>query len=106
MENLNKKFMGEIAEIKYPEIFLGVAKVLKVKIYKEDLEEVGVDSAKAKTPRNFTDIFADVMFAYDRSGRKFKRELLKILHDANRAGDELDGNNSKDSTKGNTNQDL
>ena len=118
MENLNKKFMNEVAEIKNPVLFLGIARILKVKIYRDNEEEVdfGVESAKAskimmeelkkRKPREFTDIFADVMFAYDKVGRKFKKELLKILRDANKVKGDVNGDFAEDTQKTTSDENL
>ena len=73
MQGLNERFILELGRIKNPEIFLGVARILKVQLVKEE---------KA---RDFGDIFKDTIEAYENSGRKRKRELLKILREANNA---------------------
>lgn len=70
--NLNEKFMKAIGEIKEPVIFLGIVKILKVEIM------------EGNEPRDFTDMFADCMEKYNAAGRKRKKELLKILEDANK----------------------
>ena len=49
--------------------FLGLAYVCKVKLYKDDEE---------KEPREFTDIFEDVLAAYKNSNRKMRRLFLKL----------------------------
>lgn len=71
--NLTQKFMFELSQSSVIN-FRGVAQILRVKLADEN-EEV----------RNFSDVFADVMAAYDSAGRKRKKELLKILRDANKA---------------------
>lgn len=71
MQGLNERFILEISNIKTPEIFLGVARILKVQL-------VTVQGA-----RQFEDIYADVLEAFECAPRKRKRELLKILRDAN-----------------------
>ena len=72
-ETLTQKFIKEIANIKSPEVFLGVARILKVQLM-EDKE----------TPYDFVKIFSDTVEAFDKAGRARKRELLKILIQANR----------------------
>lgn len=69
--NLTQKFMYELSRTDVVN-FRGVAQILRVKIADEN-DEV----------RSFPDVFADVMAAYDTAGRKRKKELLKILRDAN-----------------------
>ena len=69
---LTQRFLNEIGCITEPELFAGVARILKVNLM-EDKD----------TPRKFADVFADTMKAYDTAGRKRKKELLKILHEAN-----------------------
>lgn len=71
-ETLTQKFIKEIANIKSPEVFLGVARILKVQLM-EDQE----------TPYDFVKIFSDAVEAFDKTGRARKKELLKILVRAN-----------------------
>lgn len=71
-ETLTQKFIKEIANIKSPEVFLGVARILKVQLM-EDKE----------TPYDFVKIFSDTIEAFDKAGRARKKELLKILIQAN-----------------------
>lgn len=75
-KNMNQKFIGEISRIKDPEIFLGVARILRVPIVEKGEDE------KYKS-RDFTDICKDVILAYDASNRKRRRELYTILKQAN-----------------------
>ena len=72
MLNLTQKFMYELSQSDVVN-FRGVAQILRVQIA-DDNGEV----------RPFPDVFADVMKFYDTSGRKRKKELLKILRDANK----------------------
>lgn len=81
MQNLNQKFMYEIGRITEPEIFIGVARVLKVKLIEEEIDDEG-----CHVSRDFTDIFADVMSNYAECDRPRKKELLKILRKANEGG--------------------
>lgn len=71
-ETLTQKFIKEIANIKSPEVFLGVARILKVQLM-EDKE----------TPYDFVKIFSDTVEAFDKTDRARKKELLKILVRAN-----------------------
>lgn len=86
---LTDQFMSELAKIKEPEVFLGVARVLKVKI----VEEVPVKDDPEKkfnlVAREASDLIVDVVDAYDKAGRDRKRELLKILRAANQARGEV-----------------
>ena len=88
-ETLTQKFIKEIANIKSPEVFLGVARILKVQLM-EDKE----------TPYDFVKIFSDTIEAFDKADRARKKELLKILVRAKqyRACD-VNGNSSQNSTE-------
>ena len=74
MLGLNERFVMELGRIKDPEIFLGVARVLKVQLVEDE------------KPRDFGELCADAIESYATSNRKRKRELLKILREANSAG--------------------
>lgn len=88
-ETLTQKFIKEIAKIKPPEVFLGIARVLKVRLM-EDKE----------TPYEFTKIFSDTVEAFDKADRARKKELLKILVQANQCKEcEVNGNSSKNPTE-------
>lgn len=71
-ETLTQKFIKEIAKIKSPEVFLGAARVLKVQLMGDQ-----------ETPYEFTKIFSDAVEAFDKADRARKKELLKILVQAN-----------------------
>lgn len=87
MKNLNEKFMEEISRIKEPEIFLGVARVLGIKLMEDE-----------KNPRDFVDVFSDCIEKYSGCARDRKKELLAILKKANKekAG-KNDGNRTENS---------
>jgi len=74
--NLDERFMRELAKTTSPEVFLGVARILKVPLLDEN-----------KDPRDFALIWSDTIDAYTAAGRKRRRELFKILKDANKNGD-------------------
>lgn len=74
-----KKFIKALSKIKDPAVFLGVAKVLKVRCM-EDKD----------TPRDFNDILRDTINNYFAAAPSRQRELLKILKDANECGDTLE----------------
>lgn len=88
MDSLNDKFMIEISKVKEPEIFIGVARILKVKLI-EDSGEV----------RDFVDLFNDVIASFAAAPLKRRKELLKILRDANKFKGEIEvnGNTTSDS---------
>lgn len=81
---IEQRFMTELSRIQTPEEFLGIARLLKVK-----LVEVG-DEEKVIV-RDFSDIFSDVMDSYAAAPSKRKKELLSILRAANKGGD-INGN--------------
>lgn len=70
--NLEQKFMEEVSRIKEPEVFIGVARILKVKLMREDADE----------PRPFSDVFNDTVAAFSQTARKRKREILRIMRAA------------------------
>ena len=73
MKNNTSKFMEEVARIKDPMILIGVARILKVQLVNDD-----------KTHRDFVDVFQDIMDNYASFPRNKRRELLKILKNANK----------------------
>lgn len=76
-KNLIQNFIDEIARIKNAEIFIGVARLLRVNIVDKEMNT-----------REFNDVFADMLAAFEKSKRKFQKELLKILQDANNCKEE------------------
>ena len=95
-ETLTQKFIKEIANIKSPEVFLGVARILKVQLM-EDKE----------TPYEFTKIFSDTVEAFDKSTRARKKELLKILVQANKYKErDINGDTSKNPAETISNQEV
>lgn len=79
MKTLTNQFIEEISKIKEPEVFLGVARLLHVKLLQDEFDE-----NKRPVARDFTEICADVIQTYDKEERRRKRELLRILHKANK----------------------
>lgn len=77
---LDERFIYELGRIKNPEVFLGVARILKVQLVQDE------------NPRDFGELCADVIESYQNSNRKRKRELLKILREANNAQGGVNGN--------------
>ena len=72
----NKEFMELLVKLEITE-FIGVARLLNVKVLKEDNE----------TARNFVDVFCDVVDSYDKLGRIARRNLMKIMKSAAKKGD-------------------
>ena len=91
MENLNQKFMKEISNTKDPVIFLGLATILKIELYGKEKDE-----NDKPIPKDFSVLFKEMMASYDCAGRKRKKELLKILREANKTqGGVVDGSGTK-----------
>lgn len=78
---LTEKFVKEILNITEPELFVGVARILKVPLF----------SIEEKKEREFGDVFADCIDAFEKENRKRQKELLSILKDANRCKEKVDG---------------
>ena len=92
MENLTQKFLRELSNIKDPVVFTGVCVILKVPLYMDEKDEEGKE-----IPKEFGSLLTELMKSYDCAGRKRKRELLKILRDANKAtGGGVDGPGTED----------
>lgn len=92
MKNLNIKFMEEVAKIKDPVVFLGIARILKVRVMEDGFKE-------KVEPRDFMDVFTDCVASFSQCERKRKKELLTILKKANCAPDikdDSDGMNGGD----------
>lgn len=91
---LENKFIRNLAEIKDPAVFLGVARVLKVQLMKDE-----------NTPRDFDEILRDVIDNYFAAPRKKQKELLEILKQANKCKESVvDGDNTKASTETGSNE--
>lgn len=72
-EKLWYEFAKCISKIKSPELFLGVVRILKVEFM------------NGEEPRDFSELYEDTMKAFDASSRKRKKEIIKILQEANKA---------------------
>ena len=70
---LNEKFIQKVIKLD-PISFIGIAKILKVQIIEKVEEDL--------IPRDFTEVFDDVMKNFDAASRKRKREILKLVEDA------------------------
>lgn len=62
--------------------FVGLAKLLGVQVVEPN--DNAEDEKKFK-PRNFSDVFADVMAKYNGLNRSRKREILKLIKKSNAA---------------------
>lgn len=71
---LNEKFIQKVIKLD-PISFIGIAKILKVQLINKTEEDL--------IPRDFTEVFDDVMKNFDAAPRKRKREILKLVEDAN-----------------------
>ena len=71
-KKLNMEFMTELTKLEITE-FLGVARILKVSVLRED-----------ETPRDFVEVFEDIVKGYNEASRDRRRELLKIIKTANK----------------------
>ena len=93
---LEVKFTTELLSTKDPEIFLGVARVLKVPLM--------VDK---DTPKGFDRVVDEVIEAYCAAPQKRKKELYKILKDANSCKEKVSyGNSTKDTAKAIPNKEV
>ena len=93
---LTEKFVKEILKIKEPELFVGVARILKVPLF--NIEE--------KKEREFSDVFADCIDVFEKENRKRQKELLSILKDANRCKEKVDGCCTENSKEANLNKEV
>lgn len=98
-KDLNTRFLIEVSKIKEPEIFLGVARILKVKLVSEEKDEEG-----RLISRDFSDILTDLIDSYSKSERRRKRELLKIIEKANK--EVVDANRTKNSKESISNKEV
>lgn len=99
-KSIMDQFILEISRIKDPVVFLGVARVLKVKAIGDD-----------KETKDFNALFKEVLDAFQNSSHTRQKELLNILKAANRApapigGKQLNGNNTKHSEETVPNEDV
>lgn len=86
--SLVEKFTKELAEIKDPVVFVGVAQVLQVSL-------IGSD----KEPKDFQNVFIECIKAFNEAGRKRQKELLTILKDANKCKESINADSTKTSTE-------
>ena len=62
--------------------FVGLAKLLGVQVVEPN---DNTEDEKKFKPRNFSDVFADVMAKYNGLNRSRKREILKLIKKSNAA---------------------
>ena len=88
MKSRTEQFILELGKIRSPEVFTGVARILKVPL------------VEGKEVRDFSDVFSDTIIYFEKEKTKRQKELLRILKDANKCKEEIvDGNNSEDTAK-------
>ena len=66
-------FINTIAKLE-PVEFMGLARVLKVPLF--------TGEGEAHEPRDFTDVFGDVLESFSKCGRVRRREILKLVKGA------------------------
>lgn len=66
-------FINIISKLQ-PVEFMGLARVLKVPLF--------TGEGEAREPRDFTDVFSDVLENFSKSGRARRREILKLIKNA------------------------
>lgn len=79
MDNRNKRFMELLAGLEAVE-FIGLCKFLGVKL----VEEKSDPAPSTPEPRDFTDLFGDLMEKFSNLSRSRQRELIKILKKVNK----------------------
>lgn len=87
MLSLTEKFTNEIARIKDPLVFIGIARILNVSLMSE------------KDPKNFEDVLVECIEAFDKENRARRKELLKVLKDANKCKENTDADSTENSTE-------
>lgn len=68
-------FINTIAKLE-PVEFMGLARVLKVPLF--------TGGGEAREPRDFTDVFGDVLESFSKCGRVRRREILKLVKNASK----------------------
>lgn len=87
MLSLTEKFTNEIARTKDPLVFIGIARILNVSLMSE------------KDPKNFEDVLVECIEAFDKENRARRKELLKVLKDANKCKENIDADSTENSTE-------
>ena len=86
--SLVEKFTKELAEVKDPVVFVGVARVLQVSLMGNN-----------KEPKDFQNVFIECVKAFNDAERKRQKELLSILKDANKCKESINADSTKNSTE-------
>lgn len=81
----NDKLLDLITKLEVTE-FIGLAKVLKVKLVEETNPDAA-ESSERYTARDFSDVLGDMLANFELQGRARKREILQLLKAATRKGD-------------------
>lgn len=69
-----------------PVEFMGLARVLKVSLF--------TGEGESREPRDFTDVFEDVLESFSKCGRERRREILKLVKGAAKTKVKQDANNT------------
>ena len=72
MDKLSKQFLMELSNIKDPQLFMGVARILKVHL------------SEGKEVKPFDQVFSEVLENFEIAPPKRRKELYSILKKANR----------------------
>lgn len=78
MDNRNKRFMELLTGLEAVE-FIGLCKFLGVRLIEENSTP-----EQHSEPRDFTDLFGDLMEKFSNLSRSRQRELIKILKKVNK----------------------
>lgn len=84
------KLMEEINKIKDPETFIGLATLLGVRLVGEEKDE-----NDKFPPRDFVDIYCDLIEKFDGLSRNKRKEINQLLRKANK--EKPYGNNTQNS---------
>ncbi len=88
MKSRTEQFILELSKIRAPEVFAGVARVLKVPL------------VEGNEARDFTDVFSDTIDYFEKEKTKRQKELLRILKAANKCKEEtVDGDNTENTAE-------
>lgn len=68
-------FINTIVKLE-PVEFMGLARVLKVPLF--------TGEGETREPRDFTDVFGDVLENFSKCGRVRRREILKLVKNASK----------------------
>ena len=83
--SLMDKFIQELGRIKETPVFLGVARVLKVRAFSD-----------GGAPKDFVDVFSDMLDAFNKEDKKRQKEILVLLRKANECGENATDGDTKE----------